>query len=270
MKVLSKVLTLALVTLGLTIPCYAEKIVVEGSTTLLPIAQKAAEVFMNSNPGADISVRGGGSGVGIASLIDGTCDIGDSSRPIKDTELDKAVTNGRSLKANVVAMDGICIIVHPSNSMSALSKKQIKDIYTGAISNWKQLGGPDEKIVVISRDSSSGTFEAFGTLALDGAKVRPDALLQASNQAVASTVSRTPGAIGYVGLGYLSSSVKAVDVDGVKASKETVLSNKYPIGRPLFMYTNGTPKGLSKQFIDYILSPEGQKLVEEEGFVGLK
>jgi len=270
MKVLSKVLTLALVTLGLTIPCYAEKIVVEGSTTLLPIAQKAAEVFMNSNPGADISVRGGGSGVGIASLIDGTCDIGDSSRPIKDTELDKAVTNGRSLKANVVAMDGICIIVHPSNSMSALSKKQIKDIYTGAISNWKQLGGPDEKIVVISRDSSSGTFEAFGTLALDGAKVRPDALLQASNQAVASTVSRTPGAIGYVGLGYLSSSVRAVDVDGVKASKETVLSNKYPIGRPLFMYTNGTPKGLSKQFIDYILSPEGQKLVEEEGFVGLK
>ena len=270
MKVLSKVLTLALVTLGLTIPCYAEKIVVEGSTTLLPIAQKAAEVFMNSNPGADISVRGGGSGVGIASLIDGTCDIGDSSRPIKDTELDKAVTNGRSLKANVVAMDGICVIVHPSNSMSALSKKQIKDIYTGAISNWKQLGGPDEKIVVISRDSSSGTFEAFGTLALDGAKVRPDALLQASNQAVASTVSRTPGAIGYVGLGYLSSSVKAVDVDGVKASKETVLSNKYPIGRPLFMYTNGTPKGLSKQFIDYILSPEGQKLVEEEGFVGLK
>jgi phosphate transport system substrate-binding protein len=270
MKVLSKILILALVTLGLAIPCFAEKIVVEGSTTVLPIAQKAAEVFMNSNPGSDISVRGGGSGVGIASLIDGTCDIGDSSRPIKDTELDKAVTNGRSLKANVVAMDGICVIVHPSNNVGALSKKQIKDIYAGAISNWKQLGGSDEKIVVISRDSSSGTFEAFGTLALDGAKVRPDALLQASNQAVASTVSRTPGAIGYVGLGYLSSSVKAVDVDGVKASKETVLSNKYLIGRPLFMYTNGAPKGLAKQFIDYILSPEGQKLVEEEGFVGLK
>jgi phosphate transport system substrate-binding protein len=270
MKVLSKVLTLALVTLGLTIPCYAEKIVVEGSTTVLPIAQKAAEVFMNSNPGADISVRGGGSGVGIASLIDGTCDIADSSRPIKDTELDKAVTNGRSPKANVVAMDGICVIVHPSNSVSALSKKQIKDIYTGAISNWKQLGGPDEKIVVISRDSSSGTFEAFGALAMDGAKVRPDALLQASNQAVASTVSRTSGAIGYVGLGYLTSSVKAVDVDGVKASKETVLTGKYSIGRPLFMYTNGAPKGLAKQFIDFILSQEGQKLVEEEGFVGLK
>jgi phosphate transport system substrate-binding protein len=270
MRTLSKVLILTVVTLGLTIPCYAEKIVAEGSTTVLPIAQKAAEVFMNNNPGAEISVRGGGSGVGIASLIDGTCDIGDSSRSIKDAELDKAVTNGRSPKANVIAMDGICVIVHPSNSVSALSKRQIKDIYTGAISNWKQLGGSDEKIVVISRDSSSGTFEAFGTLVLDGVKVRADALMQASNQAVASTVSRTPGAIGYVGLGYLTSSVKAVDVDGVKASKETVLTGKYSIGRPLFMYTNGAPKGLAKQFIDYILSPEGQKLVEEEGFVGLK
>lgn len=270
MKALSKVFIVTLIALGIAVPCYAEKIVVEGSTTLLPIAQKAAEVFMNSNPGSDISVRGGGSGVGIASLMDGTCDIGDSSRPVKDTELDKAVANGRSLKANVIAMDGICVVVHPSNGVSALSRRQIKDIYTGAISNWKQLGGSDEKIVVISRDSSSGTFEAFGTLALDGAKVRPDALLQASNQAVASTVSRTPGAIGYVGLGYLSSSVKAVEVDGVKASKETVLSNKYPIGRPLFMYTNGVPQGLVKQFIDYILSPDGQKLVEEEGFVGLR
>jgi phosphate transport system substrate-binding protein len=270
MKALIKIIVLALVTLGLSIPCYAERIVVEGSTTVLPIAQKAAEVFMNSNPGADISVRGGGSGVGIASLIDGTCDIAYSSRPIKDTELDKAVANGRSPKAHVVAMDGIVVIVHPSNGVSALSLKQVKDIYTGAISNWKQLGGSDAKIVVISRDTSSGTYEAFGTLALGGAKVRPDALLQASNQAVASTVSRTPGAIGYVGLGYLTSSVKGVDIDGIKASMETVLTGKYSIGRPLFMYTNGAPKGLAKQFIDFILSQEGQKLVEEEGFVGLK
>lgn len=270
MKALSKMLMVTIAALGIAIPCYAEKIVVEGSTTVLPIAQKAAEVFMNSNPGADISVRGGGSGVGIASLMDGTCDIGASSRPIKDTELDKAVANGRALKANVIAMDGICVIVNPANSVNALTKKQVKDIYTGALSNWKQVGGPDEKIMAISRDSSSGTFEAFGTLVLDGAKVRPDALMQASNQAIASTVSRTPCGIGYVGLGYVTSAVKAVDVDGVKASKETVLSNKYPIGRPLFMYTNGAPKGLAKEFIDYILSPEGQKLVEEEGFVGLK
>ncbi|MBF0521748.1 MAG: phosphate ABC transporter substrate-binding protein [Candidatus Omnitrophica bacterium] len=270
MKGFNKVVLLALVILGLTIPSYADKIVVEGSTTVLPIAQKAAETFMDKNSGADISVRGGGSGVGIASLIDGNCDIADSSRPIKDTELDKAVTNGRSLKANVVAMDGIVVIVNPANKVNALTKKQIRDIFTGAISNWNQLDGPDDKIVVISRDSSSGTFEAWGTLVLEGSKVRADALLQASNQAVATTVASTPGAIGYVGLGYVTSSVKAVDVDGVKASKETVLTNKYPIGRPLFMYTNGTPQGLAKEFIDFILSPDGQKLVDEEGFVPLK
>jgi len=270
MKVFSKLWFLGLLILGLAVPCYAEKIVVEGSTTVLPIAQKTAEVFMNSNPGADISVRGGGSGVGIASLIDKNCDIAGSSRSMKDTEYDKAASNGVEAKANVIAMDGICIIVHPSNDIGAMTKKQIKDIYTGKISNWKEIGGPDEKIVVISRDSSSGTFEAFGELVLKGDKVRPDALLQASNQAVASTVSRTQGGIGYVGLGYVTSLVKAVDVDGIKASKETVLTGKYSVGRPLFMYTNGAPKGLAKQFIDFILSPEGQKLVEEEGFVGLK
>jgi phosphate transport system substrate-binding protein len=270
MRAFNQIWILTLVVLGLAIPVQAEKIVVEGSTTVLPIAQKAAEVFMNNNPGADISVRGGGSGVGIASLIDGACDIADSSRPIKDTELDKAVTNGRSPKANVIAMDGICVIVHPSNKVNALSKDQIKDIYTGKVSNWKQVDGNNGKIVIISRDTSSGTFEAFSTLALDGAKVRADALMQASNQAVASIVSRTSGAIGYVGLGYLLSSIKVVDVNGVKASKETVLNNKYLLGRPLFMYTNGEPKGLVKQFIDFILSTEGQKLVEEEGFVGLK
>jgi len=267
---LTKLLVLTTLAVGLAFPCYAEKIVMEGSTTVLPIAQKAAEVFMQKNPQADISVRGGGSGVGIASIIDGTCDIGDSSRPIKDSELDKAATNGKDIKAHVIAMDGIAVVVNPANKISALSRKQIKDIYTGAISNWSQVGGTDQKIVVISRDTSSGTFEAFGELALEKAKVRPDALMQASNQAVASTGARTPGAIGYVGLGYISSEVKALAVNGVMPSKETVLNNKYPIGRPLFMYTNGEPKGTAKDLLDFIKSAEGQKLVEEQGFVGLK
>jgi len=249
MKALNKILITGLLIAGFAIPCYAEKIVIEGSTTVLPIAQKAAEVFMNNNPGVDISVRGGGSGVGIASLIDKNCDIADSSRPMKDTEYEKAASNGIEAKANVIAMDGICVIVHPSNTVDALTSKQIKDIYTGRISNWEEVGGSDEKIVVISRDSSSGTFEAFGELVLKGEKVRPDALLQASNQAISSTVSRTQGAIGYVGLGYVTSLVKALDVNGIKASKETVLTGKYSIGRPLFMYTNGAPKGLVKQFI---------------------
>lgn len=249
---------------------HAEKIVIEGSTTVLPITQKAAEVFMQSHSDADISVRGGGSGVGIASLLDKSCDIADSSRPIKDTELDKAVTNGVDVKAHVVAMDGIAVIVNTANPVSALSKKQLKDIYTGKISNWKALGGNDEKIVVISRDSSSGTFEAFGELALNKEKVRADALMQASNQAVASTVVNTAGAVGYVGLGYINGPVKVLAIDGVVASQETVLANKYPISRPLFMYTNGTPKGLVGDFLDFIAGKDGQKIVEEEGFVVLK
>jgi len=166
-------------------------------------------------------------------------------------------------------MDGIAVIVHTSNKVNSLSKKQLKDIYTGKISNWSQVGGDDAKIVVISRDTSSGTFEAFGELVLDKEKVRPDALMQASNQAVATTVSRTPAAIGYVGLGYLSSGVKPLAINGVIPSKKTVLLNTYIISRPLFMYTNGTPQGLTKDFLDFILSAEGQKIVEEEGFVGL-
>jgi phosphate transport system substrate-binding protein len=254
----------------LTSPSFAEKVVLEGSTTVLPIAQKAAEVFMEKNSSADISVRGGGSGVGISSLIDGTCDVADSSRPIKDAELEKAVSNGRDPKANVIAMDGIAVVVNAANSVKGLSKKQLKDIYTGKISDWSLVGGQPGKIVVISRDTSSGTFEAFGELALNKEKVRPDALMQASNQAVASTVSRTPGAIGYVGLGYVTSAVKAVEVDGVLPTKDTVLSNKYPIGRPLFMYTNSSPKGLVKELMDFIMSAEGQMLVEKEGFVPLK
>ncbi|MCK4422798.1 MAG: phosphate ABC transporter substrate-binding protein, partial [Candidatus Omnitrophica bacterium] len=229
-----------------------------------------AEDFMKVNPFVNISVQGGGSGVGIASLIDGTCDIGDASRPIKDKELAKAISRGTDPKAHVVAMDGIAVVVHPSNPVKALTKKQIKDIYTGKISNWAAVGASGAKIVVISRDSASGTFEAFNKLALSKARVRPDALLQASNKAVATTVAMTPGAIGYVGLGYVTNDIKTITVDGIEVTKETVLSGEYPLSRPLFMYTNGKPAGAVKKFLDFVLSWEGQQLVEKNGYVGLK
>ncbi|MCX5781390.1 MAG: phosphate ABC transporter substrate-binding protein [Elusimicrobia bacterium] len=246
-----------------------EKIVCEGSTTVLPIAQAAAEEFMAKFEG-DISVRGGGSGVGLASLIDKKCDICNSSRPIKDAELQKAAGRGIDVKANVIAMDGIAVIVNPSNMVNGLSKKQIEDIFTGKISYWSKAGGANQKIVVISRDSASGTFEAFGTLALSGKKVRSDALMQASNQAVAGIVAKTTGAIGYIGHGYINSTVKAVPINGIDANTKTILSGKYPYSRPLFMYTDGPAKGLAKDFIEFILSAEGQKIVEEQGFVALK
>ena len=245
-------------------------ITIKGSTTVLPIAQVAAEVFMDDNSDINVSVQGGGSGLGIASLIDNTTDIANASRKIKSKEIDKAKAAGIDPYETVVAMDGIAVIVHPSNTIDGLTIARIKSIYTGKVSNWSELGGKNAKIVVISRDSSSGTFETFENLALKKEKVRPDALTTASNQAVAQTVAQTPGAIGYVGLGYLSKKVKDITVDGTRCTKGNIVSGSYPLARPLHMYTNGKPKGKVKKFIDFVTSAEGQKLVEEEGFVGLK
>lgn len=248
----------------------ANSITIKGSTTVLPLAQRAAEEFMKKNPQADISVQGGGSSVGIAAIIDKTCDIGDASRAIKESELEQAARKGSNPKANVVAMDGIAIIVNAANPISALSQSQVKDIYTGKISDWSKVGGSGGKIVAVSRDTSSGTYEAFNELALHKAKVRSDAVLQASNQAVASVVAKTPGAIGYVGLAYMKGdNIKSVLYEGVEASKETVLRGQYKLSRPLFMYTNGKPSGIVKAFIDFVLSKEGQQIADEEGYVGL-
>ncbi len=245
-------------------------IVVKGSTTVLPISQACAEVFMDQNLKIDISVQGGGSGVGIASIIDGTCDIGNASRPIKEKELETAKEKGVEAVGNVVARDAIAVVVNPVNNIGGLTLEQIKAIYTGEVSNWSQVGGSDKEIVVISRDSASGTFEAFNELALDKEKVRPDALLQASNAAVSTSVSNTPGSIGYVGLGYVTDKVKPLEVNNVMPSEETVNSDSYPLARPLFMYTNGEPTGLVKEFIDFVMSEEGQKLVEENGYISVK
>ncbi|MFA5096868.1 MAG: PstS family phosphate ABC transporter substrate-binding protein [Candidatus Omnitrophota bacterium] len=250
--------------------CFAEKIVISGSTTVLPVAQKTAEVFMDENPGADISVRGGGSSVGIAALIDGTCDIADASRAIKEAEIQKAAANGRDPVAHIVAMDGIAIVVNKSNPIAKLSKKQARDIFTGRVTDWSQVGGNPGKIVVVSRDTSSGTFEAFGELVMNKEKVMPGALMQASNQAVAQNIAQTPSAIGYVGLGFMSGQIKALEIEGVLPSRETVLSGQYPVTRPLFMYSNGKPQGMVKTYLDFVKSEEGQKIADEQGYIGLK
>ncbi|HQP30363.1 MAG TPA: phosphate ABC transporter substrate-binding protein [Deltaproteobacteria bacterium] len=246
------------------------QITIKGSTTVLPIAQAAAEVFMDKNPAVSISVQGGGSGVGITSLIEKTCDIADSSRRIKDEEIAKAKAVGVVANEIPIAMDGIAMIVHPTNTIANLTRQQIKDIYTGKVSDWSELGMRRGRIVVLSRDTSSGTYEAFAELALHKEKVRPDALINASNQAIASTVATTPGAIGYIGHGYLTKKVKDITVDGVKSTRENILSGKYPLSRSLYMYTNGKPKGDIKAFIDFVLGKEGKQIIEGEGFVGLK
>ncbi len=248
----------------------AKTVTIKGSTTVLPIAQASAEIFMNQHSDIDISVQGGGSGVGIASVIDGTADIGASSRPAKDKEYEMAKENEAELYENVVALDGIAVIVHPDNPVSALTKAQIKDIYTGKISNWNELGGNKARIVVVSRDSASGTFETFNDLALDKEKVRPDSLLQASNQAVAQTVSRTKGAIGYVGMGYLSDAVKGVNVNGIEPAVQNVVDGSYILARKLFMYTDGKPGGAVAEYLNFVQSGDGQKIVEKQGFIPFK
>jgi phosphate transport system substrate-binding protein len=250
-----------------TIHAAGSEITIKGSTTILPVAQVASEVFMEKNPGIKISVQGGGSGVGIASLLDKTTDIATSSRKIKTEEIEKGKASGIIPNEIAIALDGIAVIVHPANSVKALTKAQIKDIYTGKINNWSEVGGKNAKIVVVNRDTSSGTYEAFEILALNKEKVRPDALTTASNQAVAQTVAQTPGAIGYIGHGYLTPKVKAVTVDKIDCTKQTIQSEKYPLSRYLYVYTNGKPTGNVQKFINFILSKEGQKLVEEEGFV---
>lgn len=241
-----------------------------GSTTVLPIAQNAAEAYMESHPTVNISVHGGGSGVGIAAIIDGTTDIANASRSIKEKEIETCKSKGINPVGTVVARDGIAIIVHPSNTVKDITLDQLKAIYIGNISNWNELGGKNKEIVVASRDVSSGTFELFKKKVLGGEKTREDAIMLASNKAIATTVKDAPGAIGYVGIGYLSDAVKALTVEGVTPTKETVLNGSYGISRPLYMYTNGNPKGLTKDFIDFLLSPEGQRIVEEVGFVSLK
>jgi phosphate transport system substrate-binding protein len=249
----------------------ANKLSTQGSTTVLPIAQKAAEEFMKINAKADVSVSGGGSGVGIAALIDGSCDIANSSRPIKSKEIVLAKQKGVNPVETIIANDGIAIIVNPVNkALENITINKLKAIYSGEITKWSQAGGTGESIVIISRDSASGTFEVFNELVLRGAKLIDSSLMMASNKEIVETVSKTPGAIGYVGLGYITPEVKTVKVEGVVASDATVLDKTYKLARPLFMYTNGAPAGLAKEFLDFILSEQGQNDVKAAGFVKVK
>ncbi|WP_235809609.1 phosphate ABC transporter substrate-binding protein [Methanofollis ethanolicus] len=244
-----------------------ETISVTGSTTVLPIAQKAAEAYMDTHQQADIQVSGGGSSVGVQAVGEGTADIGMASRDLKDSEKQKYP----DLVQHVVARDGIAVIVHPSNTVETITTAQAKAIYQGAITNWKEIGGPDMAVVVVGRDSASGTREFFQEAVMNKEDFVPTQLEKNSNGAVKQTIAQTPGAIGYVGLGYIDDTVKAlsVDVNGttVEPTVAAVVSGDYPIARSLNMFTKGEATGLAKEYLDFILSPEGQTIVEEEGFV---
>ena len=248
----------------------AESIVVNGSTTVLPIGQATAEAYMKKDPNVNISISGGGSGNGIKALIDKTTQVAMSSREMKKEEIELAKTKGVTPVEHKVAIDALTPIVHPSNPANNLTIEQLSLIYQGKIKNWKEVGGKDLKIVVVSRDTSSGTYESWQEKILHKEKVAPTAQLQASSGAVVQAISKNRYAIGYVGIGYVNKSVKALTVNGIVANDKNALNGTYPIARPLYMYTDGEPKGLVAGYLNFVKGPEGQKIVKKEGFVPLK
>ena len=247
----------------------ADGVVIKGSTTVLPIAQAAVDAYMKLHPGVQLSLSGGGSGDGIKALIDSSTDIANSSREIKKEEIELAKTKGVNPVATVIAHDALTPVVNPKNKVKDLTIDQLSQIYQGKITNWKEVGGDDLEIVVISRDSSSGTFESWAEFVMKKAKVTPRAQMLASSGALYTAVSKNKNAIAYIGIGYVKKGVKALTVNGVPANQETALSRQFPLSRELYMYTNGEPAGEAAKFIAFVKSDEGQKLVLKEGFVPL-
>jgi phosphate transport system substrate-binding protein len=255
---------------------------IKGSDTMVNLGQAWAEKYMEENPADFVAVTGGGSGTGLSSLISGTCDIAMSSRNIKDKEIALAKQKGINPFEIKVALDGLAVVISPVNPVNKLTLEQLAGIFTGRISNWKELGGRDEKIVILSREVNSGTHVYFKEHVLrnnnPGSKEEfaPSALMLSSSQAIADEVASNPAAIGYYGMGYISSKQKTIAVakddksEYIEPSIENVLSGKYPISRPLFLYTNNQPKGLIKKFVDYALSKEGQDIVVKTDFVPTK
>ena len=240
-------------------------IAIAGSTTVQPIASAAAEAFMALHPDVTVTVQGGGSGTGVTQVGQGTVDIGNASREVKGSEMEAYP----DLVPTAVAADGIAVVVNPSNDIGTLTAEQIADIFTGKITNWSEVGGDDKEIVVVIREDGSGTRGSFEDLVHHGIDPVSGALQKPSNGAVKTTVAQTPSAIGYMGLGYLDETVKALRVDNIIVSEATILNGSYPISRNLYMITNGSPAGLAKEYIDFILSADGQAIVAEEGFIKL-
>lgn len=257
-------------TLSLTGSAFANNLVLNGSTTVLPIAQSAAEKFMEANPGISVTVSGGGSGNGIKAIIDGTTDVANSSRFIKDSEVKAAVEKGTYPVPFAVAMDALIPVVHPSNPIKDISIEQLRKVYTGEFTNWKELGGEDAKIAVVGRDTSSGTYEVWDEKVMNKERVTPRALVVASNGAMVQTVAKNKLALGYIGVGYINDSIKTLSVEGIEGNMRTVLDGEFPVSRYLYMFTRGWPEGNALKFINFVLSDAGQEIVGKTGYIPLR
>lgn len=254
---------------------------IAGSTTVLPLSQLWAEAFMGKFAGTSISVSGGGSGTGISMLLNGTCSIANASREAKPKEISTARQRNSKLVGIRLAKDGLAIIVHPSNNVRNLTMAQLKAVYAGSASNWNQVGGQSDKaIVVVGRDSSSGTYGFFQDAVLGGGAYRKGMLNQPTNAAVAQAVAQSKDAIGYVGMAYAEDFAKAGKAKIVAVSRKTgetgmvpteanIKDGTYPLFRYLYAYTIGKPSGLAGEFLNWCTGPEGQSMVQKAGYLPL-
>ncbi|NJL12599.1 MAG: phosphate ABC transporter substrate-binding protein [Microscillaceae bacterium] len=249
---------------------------IKGSDSVLPISQKEAEIYMQTSPKAAITVTGGGSGVGIASLIDGTTHIAMSSREIKVAEKLRLKDLNKTLRERIVAYDALAIVVHPGNPVSKITREQIEKIYTGKVKNWKELGGADQEIVAYARETSSGTYEYFKEALLGNREYDASVLSMTSNGAIIQSARQTPGAIGYIGLAYINNTVKSLEVsfdqgkNYIAPTFENAKKKIYPVSRPLYYYYTDIYEGRAAPFLNFVFSEKGQNIIKEIGYVPVK
>lgn len=253
------VLTLSMSMLSACSRSSGSATIVAGSTSVQPYAEVLAEEYMVLNPGAEIDIQGGGSSAGITAAQTHSADIGMSSRALKDEEMNLSYVE--------IAKDGLALIVNPKNPIQNLTIDQVRDIYTATITDWSQLGGSKGKINIITREEGSGTRSAFTEQVMGESEITPKAIVQDSNGAVRQLVADDPNAIGFISLGLVNDKVKALHLDGIEATRENIINGSYRLSRPFLFVTNGEPTGVSKSFIDFTLSSEGQKLLSNEGLI---
>jgi phosphate transport system substrate-binding protein len=270
MKLTYLILSLA-VAFGLA-EAKAERLVIKGSDTLgAKLVPQLAESFKAQHPGTTFDIAAEGSTTGIAAIIDGTAEIGMSSRRAKSSEVGAATAKGKNMKPTIVAYDGIAVIVNSANPVKILTKKQVEQIFSGDVTDWSAVGGSGGKISIYTRNTSSGTYSEFKELAMKKRDYAKSSQKMAGNEQIAAEVGKNPSGVGYVGMAYTKASgVKVVSIDGATPSVKSVQDHSYPYWRPTFYYTNGEPAGLAKQFVDFTLSSAGQNIVSRVGFVPVK
>lgn len=272
---MKKLFFTSIATLGVilcAIAAHAERLVIKGSDTLgAKLVPQLAEQFKTQHADATFDIAAEGSTTGFAALIDSTAQIGMASRPAKNEEIAAAKVKGVTLKETIVAYDGIAVIVNAANPVKNLTKKQVEQIFTGEVSDWSAVGGSGGAISIYTRNTSSGTYSEFKELAMKKRDYAPSAQKMAGNEQIAAEVGKNPNGVGYVGLAYTKAQgIKVVAIDGEMPSSESVQQKKYAYARPTFFYTNGEPASLVKEFVDFTLGPDGQKIVANVGFVPIK